>query len=287
MIRIALLGCDSTHTEAFASLINNPDSAFQGRARVESIWGEDASQAVRKAGLLGIPRCAQTMNEALKDVDFAMVIGRFADSHFAPAQAALRLGIPTFVDKPFTATLEQARALAELAGSQKTKLLSSSPLRFAKELETFSGGPLQSMCVSVAAPANCVDLGDDKRFQSVFFYGIHAMEVLLELMGHHVRGVTVVPGKRLITIQVEFSHGTGSVQLVRDVEEFYEVRILAGPERRQFTISLDGSYYSRLLSFLLEQFYPGGGTIPLESTLQAIALLEKAEQTDRGVSDDA
>ncbi len=280
MIRIAFLGSDSTHAEAFGSLINRPDAPFYGVGRVVSIWGDDRLQAARKAEVLGISKCANTISEALQEADLAMVIGRFGDSHYEPTRIALEHGLPTFVDKPFTTDLDQARALVGFASSRKASLVSSSPLRFARELETLSKDNLRPEFVVVAAPANCIDLGEDQRFQSAFFYGIHAVEMLLEIMGSEIRRFDILPGKRAITIQIEFPNATGSVQLVRDVDEFYEIRVY-GKVNRHFTVALDGSYYLRLLSFLFHEFYRGSKTIPLESSLQAVTLLGQIDRADK------
>jgi predicted dehydrogenase len=115
VIRIAFLGCDSSHTEAFANRINPLGALFNGRAKVVSIWGEDLSQATVKATALGIDRVAATPADALEGVDLAMVIGRFGESHFTAAMAAIDAGLPTFVDKPFTVNNVEARHLATMA----------------------------------------------------------------------------------------------------------------------------------------------------------------------------
>ena len=282
MIRVAFLGCDSTHTEAFGNRINKPGAPFHDLAKVVSIWGEDFDQAAAKAENLGIAKCCKRISEALKDADFAMVIGRFGNSHFEPARMALDQGIPTFVDKPFTTSFDQAKKLAQIANSSGARLVSSSPLRFARELKDLTHEKFKPEFVCVSAPANCTDLGDDSRFQSPFFYGIHGVEVLLELMGDSVRHIDVMPGKRVITVQIDFADATGAVQLVRDADEFYAVHAYGQHERRDLSIALDGSYYPRLLSFLFEEFYPGLRTISLQSTLHAIEILEEAERTDVG-----
>ena len=105
MIRIAFLGSDSTHTEAFGNRMNGADGPFRSIAKVVSIWGVDPEQTATKARALGIEKVAATPHDALENVDFAMVIGRFADAHLEPALAAIERGVPTFVDKPFTSNL--------------------------------------------------------------------------------------------------------------------------------------------------------------------------------------
>jgi hypothetical protein len=108
------------------------------------------------------------------------------------------------------------------------------------------------------------------------------MEMLLELMGDDISNVKILPAKRAITIQADSPTATGSLQLIRDADEFYAVTAYGRHERRDFSITLDGSYYPRLLRFLFDEFYQGRRTISLKSTLHAIELLEQAEQAVAG-----
>jgi predicted dehydrogenase len=284
VIRIAFLGCDSTHTEAFANLINFPGAPYYGLARVVSIWGEDSSQLISKAKSLRIDRVASSPQEALENVDLAMVIGRFGDSHFAPAMAAIKARIPTFVDKPFTVSSAEARLLSDKAYENNVPLLSASPLRFSKEvvdLKRFIGSGELVDSVVVSVPATCTDLGLDLRLNSAFFYGIHGLEMLLELTGHNVKDVSVNYGAEIISAQIEFGNGLSALlQLVRNVPEFYEVKIYSKSGEQHQNIALDGSYYKHELSSILKDFMTGQPVVPIKSTLTAIEILERIDRDD-------
>lgn len=284
MIRIAFLGSDSTHAEAFANRINPLDAPFHARARVVSIWGEDASQAAAKAAALGIDRIAASLADALIGVDLAMVIGRFGESHFAATMAALEAGVPTFVDKPFTVNSVEARRLAAMARERGVPLGSASPLRFAREV-----GVLKSQiaadggweCIAAAVPASCTDLGPDPRLNSAFFYGIHGLEMLLELAGHDISDTAISYGSRAISVRIEFMTGRSALfELIRNAPEFYEIAAYTKATARRLNIALDGSYYEAELEALLGNFANADGFVPLDSTLAAVELLERIEHND-------
>lgn len=285
MIKIALIGSDSTHTEAFASLINGKDAIFSKDAHIVSIWGEDQEQTVSKASSLGINHVAASSSEALDEVDFVMVIGRYADSHFTPTKEALDKGIPTFVDKPFTMSIEQANELAVIADINKTKLCSSSPLRFAKEViklksELYSSTSEWSSVI-VTVPANCTDLGPDPRLNSAFFYGIHGIEVLLELVGHEFKTYNIEYGVTVISVHIELlSERTVVFQLIRNTLEFYQISYCSNTKTEMTNILLDESYYKTELDYLLSQFIPGKSTIPIQSTITAVKILSEIDEND-------
>jgi predicted dehydrogenase len=284
VIRITFLGCDSTHTEAFANRINPVDAPFHGVARVVSIWGEDRAQCESKASALGIERVASTVEEALQGVDLAMVIGRFGDSHLRPALAALEAGIPTFVDKPFTVSSAEAQQLADRARALNVPLMSASPLRFASEiseLKAIMTGDQGWGCVAAAVPATCTDLGPDPRLQSAFFYGIHGLEMLLELTGHAIEKTSVTYASGSISVVIELGGGRSALfELMRNAPEFYEIGVFTRTATRRVNIALDGSYYQHELAALFGDFLAGRATVPLASTLTAIELLERIDRDD-------
>jgi predicted dehydrogenase len=77
---------------------------------------------ILEADYPGIVVCSATEAAVHPDVDL-VVIATPNDSHFPLAAAALRAGKHVVVDKPFTVTLAEARALAEIA-KQERRLLS-------------------------------------------------------------------------------------------------------------------------------------------------------------------
>lgn len=282
MLRVAFLGSDSTHTEAFGRLINGAGAPFAGRAEVVAIWGSDPAQTATKAADIGIANIAGSPEEALDGADVAMVIGRFAESHADPAMTAISRRVPTFVDKPFTDSSEAARRLIVAAEDKGVPLCSSSPLRFAPELKSIAAVPIcGSATIFAAGPAACTDLGPDPRLNSAFFYGIHALEMLLELAGADITQHQITFGPRFIHVHLDMASGNaGSLMLVRDAPEFYSIGRIDGAGQTTATIELDGGYYRAELDHLLGDFLAGRHRIPLESSLAAIALLEEIDARD-------
>jgi hypothetical protein len=282
MIKIAFLGCDSTHTEAFASRINHEGSPFHGIARVVALWGEDIKEATKKASVLGIPKVAHTPEAALEDVDLAMVIGRFGESHFDAAMKALELGIPTFVDKPFTINSTLAGNLISYATQAKVPLVSSSPLRFAKEvLRIKESSADRGKCIFVTVPASCNDLGLDPRLDTAFFYGIHGLEMLLEINGFDIQSLNISYGENLIITTIQFKSGkTGVLELIRGTSEFYELGHWTPDGINRVSVCLDGSYYEEQLKRLLNNGDPCQDFVPIESTFEAVKILEEIDKGD-------
>lgn len=286
MVKIAFLGCDSTHTEAFAECVNKINAPFYGVAKVVSIFGDSFEQSTEKSIDLSIDRVALTIEDALKNVDLAMVIGRFGDSHYEPVLKCLQAGIPIFVDKPFTISHSEAIDMVDISNRFGVPMTSSSPLRFSKEVLECKNRILnfkdELLTISVSVPANCTDLGSDPRLNSPFFYGIHGIEILLELIGYDVDILEVSYNDISIITKIERKNDKKIFlfQMFRDASEFYWIDIHTKTESFHSNIILDGSYYNREIDYILNGFFKGKELIPLESTLQAIYILELIEKGD-------
>lgn len=87
----------------------------------------------------GKPKVCRTLDEASDDVDLVFVADCQGDGkeHLKWARPGLRKGVPTFVDKPFSYTLKDARAMVRLARRTDTPLLSLSLLREAPAAKQF------------------------------------------------------------------------------------------------------------------------------------------------------
>ena len=85
-----------------------------------TVVGSSRPDAVR-ATLPGVTVCSATDVATHPNVDL-VVIASPNDSHFPLAAAALRAGKHVVVDKPFTVTLAEARALVQLAEQQRRLL---------------------------------------------------------------------------------------------------------------------------------------------------------------------
>jgi predicted dehydrogenase len=285
MIKIAFIGCDSTHTEAYAKLFNFESSPLYGKAVVKSIYGESLKQANEKAKILKIEKVADSLESAILDVDLVMVIGRFGESHYKPAAEIIRKRIPVFVDKPFTVDINEANKLIDLSRHFNTKLCSSSPLRFAKEvleskeeLKKLSGDLLS---INVSVPANCTDLGPDPRLNNSFFYGIHGIEILLELIGSDILNIDYQYHKSKITVIITTSDKKNHIlNLFTDVSEFYWLDIHSKKRSIHLNIQLDESYYLNVAKFLINDFISGKKTIDVESTLLAVKILDHIEKNN-------
>lgn len=281
-LKIALLECDSSHTEAYSQLTNFADSVLAKYAIVNSIYSSDLSLGKTKSEKLQIPKVTSNLNMALEDIDCAMVIGRYADSHYSLARDCLIRDIPVFLDKPFVEKSSQLEDLIQISKDKGIGLMACSPFRFdegliklKKDLESFE----DIHSITVTGPFECNDLGDDPRLKDVFFYGCHATEIINEICGNGVNSVYSKENK--LSVHGIFTYESGmnvSLNLIKGSPvETYRVYIMGKESVKDYTIgniNINGLYYKNTLSNFLSFVRTQKTAVCLKSSLESFKMIE-------------
>lgn len=283
MIRIAMLGCDSSHTEAYAELLHKAGSKFYGRARIEWLWGEDMGQATAKAAAVGIANVLTSLDDdRMKEADFIMVNGRYGDSHFIPARKAIESGKPVYVDKPFTNNYSEAVALKELAEENKVLLRSFSPLRYATEIvqakkRIVSAGKIYAAVVSGPANTNAIEHPKAKKLH---FYAVHAADILVSVFGTGVRTIRAKRTSDGIWVDLSYNDRNAVLNLPLDVKEFYHLALFGTGNVIACSADPYGDFYERTMEVLLNEMLlaPGNNT-EIEEACESILILDSIERS--------
>jgi predicted dehydrogenase len=289
MIRIGMIGADSTHTEAWTQLVNPPGGLLHGQAQVVKLWGEDADQARAKANDLQIPAVVDTPADVLSDVDLVMVVNRYGDDHPPHARLAIEAGLPTFVDKPFANDIEDVHSLVSLAAQQDVPLMSCSALRYAVEVmalqEKMAGfGALNCAVISGAAAGDF----PDPRAKHPFFYGIHAIELLHTLLGGGAEAVTTRRTDRCDIGMVHYADGRqGVVNLLHKTPGFYHGAVFGAQGWGEADVVDAERFYSGTLERVIKMAASGEPPFPIAWSAEIMAVMaamvRSAEENGRTV----
>jgi hypothetical protein len=291
---------DSSHCVAFTRILNahlGPDAAAtDGTPRLEGgtdppsgsslgivvthAWGplprgsdrgvvlERRAELQRKWGV----RLERSLAGVLRHVDVAMILSVNGDTHLAQAKPFLAEGVPLFVDKPLANSAVSARALAKLASASRGPLLSCSALRYAEEVERTReefqriGSP---RCGVVSGPGT-----EKKGIPGSFFYGVHAAEILHALFGEGIESVRALRSDHEDIVHVQYKDGRRPIlRLVRRGASGFWFTVGCAEGERVVPVTA-GTFYERLLAQVAAMFRSGRSPMPLESTLEIVALLE-------------
>jgi len=165
-LRVGLLGVDTSHAEAFGSILaDSPEVAGV------HLWGADAIARREVARRAGLHEHAGPARELADQVDLALVLHQAGQGaqHNALAAPFLDAGVPVFVDKPLGPDPARARQLFRTARERGTPLFSASALRFAPGVSAWiaRAAEVDALTASAAGPG---------RWES---YAIHTLELTL------------------------------------------------------------------------------------------------------------
>src|SRR6476659_5885908 len=148
--RIGMIGLDTSHCEAFAKVLNDPDAAPdvagfrivaaypQGSRDIESSTSRipTITEGMKKYGV----QIVGSIADLLKLVDVVLLETNDGRLHYEQAMPVLKAGKRLFIDKPIAASLADAVAIFKAAKEYNVPVFSSSSLRFAPVIQDIAKG---------------------------------------------------------------------------------------------------------------------------------------------------
>jgi len=282
LIKIGIVGFDTSHAVEFTKRINHTgiteDHWVYGGKVVIGYPGErsnfvsdevimERTQTIRGFGVEIVDRAEDMIGK----IDAVMIEFQDGNLHLPYAKPFLEAGIPTFIDKPFTCSLSDAREIAKIAKENRTPLFSASSLRYALEVQDVKNRKDlgRILGASTFSPAH---IHPDNP--GLFNYGIHGVETLYALMGSGCISVRCFSYDDWDLVVGKWDDGR--IGVFRGLRRgSLKYGFTAFCEGGIIPIVIDPRYiYRELLKRVLEMFKTGREPIPIEETIEIIAFIE-------------
>ncbi len=189
VIRIGIIGLDTSHAPAFTQIFNDPKAtADVAGFRVTAAYPKGSEDI--KSSTSRVPEYTESVKrhgvaivdsiEALiAQVDVVLLESNDGRPHLKQAIPVIKAGKPLFIDKPVAGSLADAIAIFDLAEKHKTPIFTSSSLRFVPNAQAIRGGKFGKVRGADAwSPCPYEPTHPD-----LFWYGIHGVETLFTVMG--------------------------------------------------------------------------------------------------------
>ncbi len=284
-IRIGIIGTDTSHVTAFTKLLNDVNdpghvpgarvvAAFKGgspdveasRTRIDKF----AAELKDRWGVQFVDSI-QALCERVDAVLLESVDGRPHLEQLRPVFAAKKR---VFVDKPLAASYADAREIARLSRESGVPFFSSSSLRFVADIQAVKNSDKHGG-ISGAFTFGPENL--EPHHPDLFWYGIHAVEMLYALLGVGCEQVTRVKTDSGDVVVGRWGDGRiGTMRgLIQGRQDYGAVAfgmkaVLATPVPMT-------SDYRGLLVEIVKFFQTGVPPVRPEETLEIIAFMEAAE----------
>ncbi len=285
LIRIGIIGLDTSHAPAFAKELNNPQAKEDvAGCRVVAAYPKGSpdiqSSVTRVPGYteelkkLGV-EIVDSIDVLLTKVDAVLLETNDGRPHLEQAIPVLKAGKPLFIDKPIAGSLVDTIALFELAKKHKVPMFSSSSLRYGEGAQAIRSGKIGDV-LGCDAYSPC---SLEKTHPDLFWYGIHGVETLYTCMGAGCE--TVV---RVSTADTDLVVGTwkggrvGTFRGIRKGGSGY-----GGTAFGAKGVSDLGKFggYRPLVVEIVKMFKTGTPPVSAEETIEIYAFMEAADESKR------
>ena len=286
-IRIGLVGvgrggASSYHARSFSSIINGfepekvPDDwpvhtkRVEGAA-IEAVWDNDSDAAEELARVFSISSVCDRMEDMADAVDAVMIVDDLTMTHQKKAVFFLEQGMPTFIDKPMTNSLQEASSIIDLAYKKGCIVMSSSALRYAREIDEASSALEQAGKVDCAV---AICQGQYMESENLIHYGIHPLELAYAVLGSGAESVqNTGEGERNI-VQITYRDGRVLMLLVfPDMAQVFQLQVYGENGYVSVTVQDWDYFYWNMLNTFVHSVKNNTQPIPLEETHEIIKVL--------------
>jgi len=234
-MKIGLIGAENSHTIGFCEAINNKKK-YPG-FEITHVFGDDSTilgsdacaKLVEKYGLTEV----KTLDEIIALTDALVITYRKGSLHYEPSMKVLKAGKPLYNDKPFTTCPDQALEIVEYAKNNNLLLCGGSTVKSLSGLSVLDGKIGAGSTVVVGYRAD-----PDSEYDGFWFYGIHAVETFVRLMGQGYKSVSACKSGKDVVASVNYGDRRGVIINSPDATEVY-VSVMNGDKSETFVIAND------------------------------------------------
>ena len=287
ILRIGMIGLDTSHAPAFAKLWNDPNAtgllaqqevvvAFPGGSPdIESSYSR-VPQFTKDLEALGV-KMVNSIDELIAQVDAVVLTSLDGRRHLEQALPVFRSGKPLYIDKPLAGSLVEAIAIQQLAEHYKAKWFSSSSLRFSPNIWKYRSDPQLKSGVRGAIAWSPCSL--ESTHPDLYWYGVHGCESLYTAMGRGCKTVTRISTSGTDSAVGIWNDGrVGEFRGLRDGAKDYGLVVFG-----ESKIDVGGKYdgYAPLVEEITKFFAGGVTPIDPKETLEMFAFMEAADESKR------
>lgn len=271
MTSIGLVGVNTYHAEAFTRIFNgspDADPRIHG-ARITHVWaGEYQERLAELEAMLGTyDHRVEDVREMIGAVDGVLVVDDTDGGarHRELAAPFLEAGMPVFIDKPMTTTIEDAVALFALAERHNAPLMSCSALRFTVEQTA-----IQDQIDAVGKISSLTSVGPGEWF----YYGVHAVELVGALSSDRPQSVHRYALAEKDVAVVTYDSGlVAIIETLRDAAYLFHASVYGEKGHLSFDVNDGMGFYTNTMRAVVRMIETRTPQVTKEQTLDVLAIL--------------
>lgn len=187
MKRIAILGCENSHANAFLKFIKEKEEFSD--VCVVGIYSDEAAATEKLNKEFGVP----VMNgyaDAVGKVDGVIITARHGDNHYKYAKPYIDSGIPMFIDKPITVSEAEAVEFMRRLREKNIPISGGSSLKQDEFVRQLKSDAEQGIGGSTLGGYVRAPYQSENEYGGFYFYAQHLVEMVCEIFGRYPVSVT-------------------------------------------------------------------------------------------------
>jgi hypothetical protein len=283
IIRIGMIGLDTSHVIAFAKVINDaahPDhvpgakvvAAFKGGSPDVEISASRVEEYTTQLQTEFGVEIVDSIETLCTMVDTIMLMSVDGRPHLAQATPVFEAGLPLFIDKPLAGSLADAIAIQRLGEEHGVKWFSSSSYRYYDTMQALQQEDIGELRGAISyGPCTY-----EPHHPDLFWYGVHPTEALYTVMGTGCESVVRTHTDSTDVVTGVWKDGkVGTLRGLRDQATPHQVilfgtkKVAAQPE--------GGDNYAPLVHHVIRFFQTGDVPIAPEETIELFAFMTAAD----------
>lgn len=182
MKRIAILGCENSHANAFLKFIKEKQEFSD--VSVVGVYSDQREAAEKLNEQFGVP-VMDDYAQAVGQIDGLMITARHGDNHYKYARPYIESGIPMFIDKPITTDEQEAVLFMKQLWQYGVRISGGSSLKqdvFVRQLKQNAQNDIGGSTIGgfVRAPYQ-----SENAYGGFYFYAQHLVEMICEIFGRY------------------------------------------------------------------------------------------------------
>ncbi|MFN9993881.1 MAG: Gfo/Idh/MocA family protein, partial [Phycisphaerales bacterium] len=221
-----------------------------------------------------------SLDELLKNVDGVLVLNINGHRHLELAIGPIARGMPTYIDKPLTCSLDQARSLLNMTRQYKARCYSASSLRFITEIPKLDKEKVGDI-VAIDAFGNG-ELLD--MMPHLWHYGCHSIEMVDAIFkwsgqGPGVARVSAIATNDYHLLDMQYRDGRiARLRMDRVGAWAFGATIHGTKGVQQFVVDF-GPVYTKLVEGMVKFFEGGEAPVDLRDIVENVAVMEAGNRS--------
>lgn len=287
-LRVGMIGLDTSHTVAFAKVLNDPKSPDYVPGAVVTAAYRSGSPDMPEKSMGRVEGYAKDLSEKynvklydsieelLKNVDVVMIENVDGRKHLEIAKIVFPTGKPVFIDKPLAGTLKDGIEIVRLAKQHNVPFFSASSLRYSGNIVAFAAEKGKSV-QSLVAHSPC-EL--EPHHPDLFWYGVHGVETLYAVLGKGCKTVARVSAPNTEVVTGVWEDGrTGTFLGYRQAKAGYGYKAIL-TEGGAVNEEIKANYVP-MLRVIVDFFKTRKPPVSNDEMIEVLAFMEAADESKR------